>query len=346
LRAREKLLIVGPAWVGDMVMAHALYRLLWEQREEPEIHVLAPEWSRPVLERMPEVARAIALPASHGELAFGERRALGRRLRAERYSQAIVLPRSWKSALTPYFARVPRRTGFRGEWRYGLLNDIRAFDPRVLDQTVKRFAALGRRSPREPLGEPPRPRLAVNSDRQAALIERHALGDSAAVAMMPGAEYGPAKQWPIERFGALARELTDAGVAVWVLGSAKEAALGEALEQMGGSAVRNLCGKTSLADAIDLLAASAAAVSNDSGLMHVAAAVDTHVVAIYGSSSPAFTPPLTEARTIVHLNLDCSPCWQRTCPLGHLRCLRDIDARSVARHVRAVLDARSRGERQ
>ena len=136
------MLVVGPSWVGDMVMAQALYRLIRQRTPAAEIHVVAPPWSLPVLERMPEVARAVALEVGHGELALGRRRALGVRLRAERYAHAIVLPRSVKAALVPWFARVPRRTGFRGEWRYGLINDMRS-QGSALDQTVKRFVALG-----------------------------------------------------------------------------------------------------------------------------------------------------------------------------------------------------------
>jgi heptosyltransferase-2 len=154
---------------------------------------------------------------------------------------------------------------------------------------------------------------------------------------MPGAEYGPAKQWPIESFAVLARDLGAQGANVWILGSAKEAALGEAIEQAAGPAagtrVRNLCGATALVEAVDLLALAQVAVSNDSGLMHIAAAVGTHVVAIYGSSTPDFTPPLTAQATIHYQRLSCSPCFARECPLGHLNCLKGIDAQAVAASV-------------
>src|SRR5690606_24349244 len=157
---------------------------------------------------------------------------------------------------------------------------------------------------------------------------------------MPGAEYGPAKRWPIERFAELGARLAAAGLEVRVLGSQKERELGAAIERAGGSRVRNLCGETRLEEAVDVLAACAAAVTNDSGLMHVAAAVGTHVVAIYGSSSPDFTPPMTPAKTVVRLGLECSPCFERSCPLGHLRCLREID---VDRVLAATLEAVGRG---
>ncbi len=348
MTAGAKVLVVGPSWVGDMVMAQALYRLLRRRDPAVEIHVVAPQWSLPVLARMPEVARGIELAVGHGELGLAQRRALGRRLRAERYARAIILPRSLKAALVPWFAGVPRRTGFRGEWRYGLLNDVRA-QGEELDQTVKRFVALGRERG-EPGGPLPRelyPRLTTDGANLERLRAEHGLdGHEALYALMPGAEYGAAKRWPAARYAALAARLADAGANVVVLGSAKERALGE--EIVTGAArprVRNLCGRTSLADVVDLVAAAEGAVSNDSGLLHVAAATGTPVVAIYGSSSPSFTPPLTDAAAIVYLGIECSPCFKRECPLGHLRCLVEISVERVADELARLVHARgSHGE--
>jgi heptosyltransferase-2 len=344
--AADKVLIVGPSWVGDMVMAQALYRLVKQRSPSAEIHVVAPPWSLPVLERMPEVARGIELGVAHGELALGRRRRVGVALRAEGYTRAIVLPRSAKAALVPWFARAPRRTGFRGEFRYGLLNDRRALDP-ALDQTVKRFVALGlERGEPLPDAVPPslRPRLTVDRSNLQRLMQVHGLaGDGPLIALLPGAEYGPAKRWPAERFAELAAELARLGAEIVVLGSAKEAPLGEELRAGADSArVHNLCGNTTLADVVDILSAAAAAVSNDSGLMHMAAAAGTHVVAIYGSSSPLFTPPLSDASTVLYLGLSCSPCFARTCPLGHLNCLRQIDVGAVLAAVKPLLGARAR----
>ena len=340
MTAPDKVLVVGPSWVGDMVMAQALYKVVRQQSPAAEIHVVAPPWSLPVLARMPEVARGIELDVAHGELGFGRRRALGRRLRAERYERAIVLPRSAKAALVPWFARVPRRTGFRGEWRYGLLTDVRSLDAR-LDQTVKRFVALGQPRDAEPPAALPqnlRPRLVSDSRNLERLRETHGLPSGVpVVALMPGAEYGPAKRWPAAHYGALAAALAQAGANVVVLGSAKERAIGEDLAAHAATPrVHNLCGVTSLADVVDLLAAAEVAISNDSGLLHVAAAAGSPVVAIYGSSSPAFTPPLTAAAAVVSLALECSPCFARNCPLGHLRCLNDLAPATVLRAVESV----------
>jgi heptosyltransferase-2 len=343
--AAESFLVVGPSWVGDMVMAQALYRTLRERAPNATIDVVAPPWSLPVLSRMPEVRRGIELAVGHGEVGLGRRYALGKRLRGEGYTRAIVLPRSAKAALVPWFARVPRRTGFRGEWRYGLLNDVRDLDKARLDQTVKRFVALGRDRDEPPPGELPaplRPRLAVDAANLARL--RAALGLFAGVpllALMPGAEYGPAKRWPTSAYGAVAARFAGRGADVIVLGSAKERSLGDEIVAAASDArVRNLCGETSLADVIDLLAAADAAVSNDSGLMHVAAAAGTRVVAIYGSSTPAFTPPLTATATIVYDKIECSPCFERTCPLGHLRCLKEIAPERVEAAVEKLMHER------
>ena len=341
MSARAKVLVVGPSWVGDMVMAQALYRVLAARVPAPEIHVLAPPWSLPLNERMPEVAKSIELAAGHGELKLALRRSLGVRLRAERYAEAIVLPRSFKAALVPWFARIPKRTGFRGEWRYGLLNDVRELDRERLDQTVKRFVALGLAANAAPPSTLPaewRPRLRVDDANLARLKSEHALGGEPLVALMPGAEYGPAKRWPAASFAALARALARAGRCVLLLGSAKERDLGDEIRtQADTERVHNLCGATTLGDVVDLLAASDAAVSNDSGLLHVAAAAGTRVVAIYGSSSPAFTPPLTPHAAIVYRGIECSPCFARECPLGHLRCLREIEPAEVLAAVDGLL---------
>jgi len=245
----------------------------------------------------------------------------------------VVLARSARAA------RVPRRTGFRSELRFGLLNDLRTLDKTQLDQTVKRFVALGQERGEPPPRELPadlRPRLTLDAANTARLREAHGLrADVPLLALMPGAEYGPAKRWPTSDYGAVAARFAAQGGAAIVLGSAKEHSLGEEIAAV--TPVKNLCGRTTLADVVDLLGAADVAVSNDSGLMHVAAAAGTRVVAIYGSSSPKFTPPLTAKASIVYDALDCSPCFERTCPLGHLRCLKDIGAARVSAEVERLM---------
>ena len=334
----ERILVIGPSWVGDMVMAQALFRRLKEHFPAASLDVLAPGWSLPLLARMPEVRAGIELPVRHGELALRLRRRIGHELRANRYDWAIVLPRSLKAALVPAFARIPRRTGFLGEYRYGLLTDVRAYDAARLDQTVRRFLALG---PEGAAIEPiPQPQLRVEPARARALREHFGLtAEGRHIVFAPGAEYGAAKRWPASHFAALARRCAANGVDVLLIGSAKEAAIGAQIVQRADTAgVISLCGRTELVDAIDLLGTASAAVCNDSGLMHVAAAARAPLVALYGSSSPRMTPPLSAHARIVYKALSCSPCFRRECPLGHLDCLNTIDPDEVMRELESLPD--------
>jgi heptosyltransferase-2 len=273
---------------------------------------------------MPEVRQAILNPFSHGELKLGARRRMGQELCSARYDQAIVLPNSFKSALVPYFACIPLRTGFRGEMRWGLLNDVRTLDEPTLPLMAQRYAALA-----DVANEPPAvlPDVQLNIDvaARAATLARLGLDMKRPVAALcPGAEYGPAKRWPPQYFAELGRQLATRGLAVWLIGSSRDEALGAEIATLSEGACRNLCGRTTLDEAVDLLASSALVVSNDSGLMHVAAAVGKPVVALYGSSSPRFTPPLSAAAKIVRLDLPCSPCFKRACPLGHFNCMMQL----------------------
>ena len=330
-------LVVGPSWVGDMVMAQALCRLVAGQGDS--VDLLAPAWSLPLVRRMPEVRSGIELPAGHGELALARRYRLGRSLRG-RYARAIVLPRSFKAALVPFHARIPMRTGYRGEMRYGLINDMRDLDESRLVQTAQRFVALGLPADAPQPPAVPEPHLAVDTQNQTRLSRALGLDPGRRiVALLPGAEYGPAKCWPLEHFGELAQRLAAAGCEIWVLGSHRDRLAGERIAGFALDRTRNLCGQTRLEDAVDLLALARVAVSNDSGLMHVAAAVGIHVVALYGSSTPAYTPPLTARRSVKYLGIECSPCFERVCPLGHFRCMRGIGAEEVFADVSAALDS-------
>ena len=315
-----------------MVMAQSLFKTLKASDPDCVLDVLAPAWSLPIVARMPEVRAGIASETGHGEIRLRTRRRIAGELRANNYDRAIIMPRSIKAALIPWFAKIPVRTGFRGEFRYWLINDVRGFDAEKLDQTVKRFVALGLGS-NVSFGEFRDPSLRVDKGRQQHLVADLSLDMTRPViAMMPGAEYGPAKCWPLEYFADLAERLDSSGYSVWVLGSDKDSVEGDEISKHGHA--RNLCGKTELVDVIDLLALCERVVSNDSGLMHIAAAVGTHVHGIYGSSSPLFTPPLTPKFDIHSLDLDCSPCFERQCPLGHLRCLKEISASDI--HSRIV----------
>lgn len=319
-----KVLVIGPSWIGDTVLAQPLFRLLHDRRAETAVDVLAPEWTLALLARMPEVRQAIPNPFGHGELKLHARRELGRELARARYDQAIVLPNSFKSALVPWFAGIPLRTGFRGEMRWGLLNDVRHLDERELPLMVQRYAALaGARG--EPAREPPEVRLRMDEEARRKTLAKLRLEPQAPVAALcPGAEYGPAKRWPLHHHAELAKRLADRGFEVWLVGSPRDRGLGEEIELLSEGASRNLCGTTSLGEAIDLLASTALVVSNDSGLMHIAAALGKPLVALYGSSSPDFTPPRSPAATVIRLGLPCSPCFKRECPLGHFNCMMQL----------------------
>ena len=342
MKAPANILVVGPSWVGDMVMASVLFQLLRARQPQARIDVLAPGWSLPLLARMPEVNQGIEMPVGHGRLGLRTRWQLARSLRG-RYDQAIVLPGSLKSALVPWLAGIARRTGYRGEQRYGLINDMRQLRPAELPLMVQRYAALAL-DVRAPVAadlpaELPRPRLRVDRARQATLRADLGLDPrQPAVALLPGAEFGPSKQWPLAHYAAAARSLLALGHAVWVLGSPKDAEAGRLIAEQAPGTI-DLCGRTRLEDAVDLLAAASGCISNDSGLMHVAAALDVPLVALFGSTSPEHTPPLSPAAQVLRLGLDCAPCFQRTCPLGHHRCLRDISPAQVLAALAPALPA-------
>jgi heptosyltransferase-2 len=315
-----------------MVMAQSLFITLKQRYPDCEIDVVSPEWSLPVLKRMPQVARGIALPVSHGKFSFATRYRLGRSLKSRKYTHAIVLPRSWKSALVPYFANVRVRTGYRGEMRYGLLNDIRRIDNTVLTQTVQRYVAHAYDASEITASPPevPYPELRREKQNTDRLLEQLGLTLSKpVVGFMPGAEYGPAKQWPAEYYAQLASMLVARGYQVWVFGSAKEQELGQRIVQDASVDMYNLCGKTGIVDVVDLISCAEQVVSNDSGLMHVAAAMGVRVTVIYGSSTPDYTPPLNDTAQVLYKRLHCSPCFARTCKYGHYDCLREITPEEV-----------------
>ncbi|AIA46267.1 ADP-heptose:LPS heptosyltransferase II [Serratia sp. FS14] len=306
-----KILVIGPSWVGDMMMSQSLYRTLKAEYPSAEIDVMAPAWCRPLLARMPEVNQALAMPLGHGALGLGERRRLGRALRANRYDRAYVLPNSFKSALVPFFADIPQRTGWRGEMRYGLLNDVRVLDKAAFPLMVQRYVALtydkGRVQRADDLPQPLLwPQLRVSDEEIADTTAAFNLTDSRPiVGFCPGAEFGPAKRWPHYHYAALAQRLIESGYQIALFGSAKDHEAGEqiraALQEDARDFCLNLAGKTQLEQAVILIAACRAVVSNDSGLMHVAAALNKPLIALYGPSSPDFTPPLSDKARVIRL---------------------------------------------
>ncbi len=330
----HKILVVAPSWVGDCMLMQPMLARLRQRHPAVLIDVLAPPWTEYLLRQMPEVHEVISNPFPHGALNIPARRRLGKQLQDNGYAQAIVLPNSWKSALTPYFAGIPLRTGFVGEMRYGLLNDARKLDKRELPLMVERFAQLAEERLHGLTRPLPGPRLRVAAAQQQAVLARFNLTlDKPVVVFCPGAEYGPAKRWPPQYYAELAQRLRERGYSVWLIGSPKDKEVADKIVALGNAQVINLCGATNLGDAIALLSCAALVVSNDSGLMHIAAALDRPLLAIFGSSSPQFTPPLSDKAQVLKLDLPCSPCFKRECPLGHFNCMMQLTPGTVARHI-------------
>ena len=310
-----RILVVAPNWIGDALMAQPLFSSL--KRAGAHLDVLAPEWVAPVLRRMPEVSDVIPGAFRHGALQLAERWRVGRELKKRRYDRAIVLPNSWKSALIPFLAGIPERSGYVGELRYGLLNSLQSSSKAPMPE---HYARLGGGAAREL----ERPHLEVTPLEIDEAKQRFGLSGAYCV-LCPGAEYGPAKRWPY--FRELAARL---GATVVILGSAKDAPAAAGVPGM------NLVGRTSLDDAIRLIAGASAVVSNDSGLMHIAAALGRPQVALFGSSSPEHTPPASAAARVLWLRLECSPCFERECPLGHFRCMKELSVDTVLGAVRSL----------
>ncbi len=334
----KKILVIAPSWVGDCMLMQPMLMRLKQRHPDCLIDVLAPAWTAGLLHALPEVSQTIINPFPHGEFNLKGRYRLGVQLRAEKYDQAIVLPNSLKSALVPFFARIPLRTGFIGELRYGLLNDARKLDK--LPLMVERFAQLAESHD----GQIPRPlvnpELTVSAEQVDATLEKLGLSLDKPVAIFcPGAEYGPAKRWPVAYFAETAQRLQQRGYAVWLIGSAKDREIADNIVALGNKTSRNLSGSTDLADAIALLSCAQLVISNDSGLMHLAAALDRPMIALFGSSSPQFTPPLSNEAMVVRLDIACSPCFKRVCPLGHFNCMNQLTPDRVWEKIEQLIPA-------
>ncbi len=327
-------LVIAPNWIGDCLMAQPLLALLKAQGQH--LTVLTPPAAAAVFRFMPEVDVVIEAPLAHGQLQWGLRRQLAQQIR-EQFECAYILPNSLKSALIPWLARIPTRIGYLGEQRYFLLNRIHR-KPRSTERKpmVDYYAALAH-TPDVTL---PNPQLHIPT----ALIEQTCQDfqlDRARslVAFCPGAEYGPAKRWPAAHFARLADRLAaqHTEAQILLLGAEKDRAIADQIRTLSGAPLRNLCGETTLTQACALLAASNAVVSNDSGLMHIAAALSRPQIALFGSSDPRHTPPHSAHAKVEWLHIECSPCFQRECPLGHFRCMNDLDPERVWEGLRLML---------
>ena len=335
-QAIKKILIIGPSWIGDMVMAQALFKAIKTNNPNVLIDVLALAWTKPLLDRMTEVNKAITMPISHGVFGWKMRRQLGHQLREQQYDQAIVLPNSWKSALIPWFANIPIRTGWRGEIRYGLLNDLRVLDKAILPLMVQRYVSLAYPATQAQIA-PSYPTPLMIAEQSKPEFQLLLESEQKRLIFCPGAEFGPAKQWPATHYAELANTLISQGWQLLILGSKADKDIANEIianiDSNYQSASVNLCGKTELSDAIDLLATADLVVSNDSGLMHIAAALQKPLIALYGPTSPNFTPPLSDNANIVQIDVDCGPCFQRICPEQHHHCMTNISSEHILKLI-------------
>ncbi|ANP77657.1 lipopolysaccharide heptosyltransferase II [Vibrio crassostreae 9CS106] len=321
-------------------MSQSLYIELIKKYPEARIDVLAPAWCKSILERMPQVAKAIEMPLGHGQFDLKTRYSMGKKLRRENYDLAFVLPNSAKAALIPFFAQIPVRTGWKGEMRYGLLNDVRN-NKKSFQFMLERYVALAHPKIEMTgtgclgdLHDLPYPNLHLDANSQNETMSKFSVDHCRPIlGLCPGAEFGPAKRWPENHFATTAQAMIKKGYQVWLFGSAKDrnvtSAIIEGVDKKLQQYMFNLAGETSLTEAVDLIGVCRTVVSNDSGLMHVAAAAGVNVVAVYGSSSPKYTPPLTDKLSVLNIDIECRPCFERTCPKKHLKCLVELPPQLV-----------------
>jgi heptosyltransferase-2 len=337
------ILIIAPNWIGDAVMTQPLLASIKALYPDSNIDVLASTWVAPIYRACSEVHEVIEAPFEHQHLQWGLRKQLAKQLEPKKYQVCFVLPNSFKSALIPWLANIPLRIGYRGEMRFGLIN-LALENPSKVNRPpmLEHYLALSKLLNDEEATENQAsfsngitPRLNVSTNAKQS-VERKLQSaninlsgpNSAIYILCPGAEYGPSKRWPTEHFANLAKLIVsnNPNSHIILLGSKGDHILGNEIVSLAkqDSHLHNWCGDTSLDEAIALIGMAKAVISNDSGLMHVAAALSTPQVAIFGSSDPAHTPPLSEKAKVIWLNLPCSPCHKKECPLGHLKCLKDI----------------------
>ena len=343
----NRILIIAPNWIGDAVMSQPLLATLKSIYPHCQIDVLASPWVAPIYRACAEVNQVIEARLEHKQLQWGLRRQLAKQIEANQYQACFVLPNSLKSALVPWLANIPLRIGYRGEMRFGLIN-IALDNPRKINRPpmANHYLALSNALDHS-VGingnAIANPKLNVSTAAQQSINEKlqvAGIPQQSIYVLCPGAEYGVTKRWPTEHFASLAQQIinNEPDAHVILLGSKGDHALGESIQAQVQNAtqIHNWCGNTSLDEAIALIGMSKVLISNDSGLMHIGAALKVSQVAIFGSSDPHHTPPLSDKAKVIWLNLPCSPCHKRECPLGHLKCLKDILPENVMSAIQTL----------
>ncbi|TNF65497.1 MAG: lipopolysaccharide heptosyltransferase II [Gammaproteobacteria bacterium] len=340
MNKRNYYLIIGPSWIGDMIMSQSLYRLLKLNDPDCLIDVLAPKSTYDLVQFMPEVNEVILAPFKRKKLGFSDRRLLGKSLKGKGYTHAIVLPNSWKSALVVLFAKIKHRIGFKGESRYLLLNDLRHLDKEKLPLMIERFCVLGIGKKDLLPSKLPWPKLKFDQVQVNKISQKFGFDDRSyqkLIAFCPGAEYGPAKRWPENYFAQTAAQLAKEGYKILLLGGPGDKEISDKIlteyEKIVTDEFKNhlidLVAKTKITEVVGLLSKVKAVLTNDTGLMHIASAFERPTLVIYGSSSAGFTPPLNNKAESIYLDLECRPCFKRTCPLVHMNCLNQLTPQMV-----------------
>jgi heptosyltransferase-2 len=344
MNGQLRTLVISPNWIGDAVMAQPLLAQLKRQHPERPIDVLAPPAVAPVWRAVAEVDTVLETPFRHRALQLRERWKYARMLRQRGYADAYVLPNTIKYALIPWLAGIPRRVGYKGEMRYGLIN-VMHHDEQPPRPMVPFYAALAQDAALPAPAGVARPSMRVPAEAVQAACARHAIDPARQlVAFAPGAEFGPAKRWPPRHFGALAQQIVaaDPHAQIALLGSPKDrATCDEVLAAAGAAAANmlNLAGSTRLDEAAALIAQAQAVVTNDSGLMHIASGLNRPLVALYGPTDPRHTPPSSEFARWIWLHIECAPCHQRECPLGHHACMENLGAERAWHELKPMLGA-------
>lgn len=338
---QPRTLVISPNWIGDAVMAQPLLQLLRRKHPERPIDVLAPPWVAPVWRAMQEVDTVLEAPFRHGALQLRERWSFARQLRQRGYQDAYVLPNTLKFALIPWLAGIPQRVGYKGEMRYGLLNVMHHDDKGTPRPMVPFYAALASRPVKGPLSPDVVPRPALSASQQQIMQTFTRLGlalERPVIAFAPGAEFGSAKRWPTAHFAALANALLQEmpQAQIILLGSGKDKPVCDEIRALAPQA-HDFAGTTSLAEALALIAQAAVMVSNDSGLLHIASALNRPIIALYGPTDPDHAPPFSDVAKSISLRLSCAPCRQRECPLGHHDCMQKLSPDKVLSAVKPML---------